>query len=166
MSNSGNSRGPKDKNITFDQAVDWAKKNINANREKHTWDSKFWYVVFGLIVLIIILGLVYIFYWRQKSIPVGDESILDAINQNDNNIPPVSNLTPRPPNDQQSPYNGGSFGIPSGNIINGNPPNNVSFRSPIYGQSPVMSPGGSYLPAISPEGNQKGWWFYPPKSSN
>ena len=109
MSDPDNSRGPGNKNITFNQAVDWAKKNINANREKHTWDSKFWYVICGIIVLIIILGFVYIFYWRRKSRSVGtNESILETINQNVNNIPPVSLLTPRPSSDRSPilpPYN-------------------------------------------------------------
>ncbi len=161
MSNRNSSRGPRDKNISFDQAVDWAKKNINADREKHTWDSKFWYVVCGIIVLIILLGLVYIYYWRKKSIPIEKtESILDTINQQANKIVPVSIMTPRTPinqipstNDQQIHNNG-----PSSNF---NSVGDEQFIPPNHSQAPVMSPGGSFIPAISSSGNLKGMWFYP-----
>nr|QBK91230.1 MAG: hypothetical protein LCPAC202_02040 [Pithovirus LCPAC202] len=152
MSNRSNSRGPKDKNNSFDQNVDWAKKKINADREKHTWDSKFWYVVCGIIVLIIILGLLYVFYWRKKSnpLPIENESILETINQQANSISPVSALTPRTPTSQDSspPVNRG----------------NRQFVTPNYGRAPVMSPGGSYLPAVTSSGKQNGWWFYPPRT--
>lgn len=162
MSNHNNSRGPKDKNVSFDQAVDWAKKNINTNREKHTWDSKFWYVVCGIIVLIIILGLVYILYWRKKSAPEQKTgSILETINQQVNKITPVSVMTPRTPIGQ----------IPSTNNQHNGPPSNFNrgdngglFIPPNYGQAPVMSPGGSYLPAVSSSGNLKGMWFYPKRT--
>jgi hypothetical protein len=127
------------KPASFNEAVEWAKNNINKNREKNTWDAKFWYVIIGIIILIIIIGLIYIYYKRKaNSTPINEYQgkVLESLNCATNQITPA----------MASPRN---LGVP--------PPVN-----PINPPG-ISSPNGVFVPAVS-SGVQQGWWYHPPNS--
>ena len=176
-------------NLDFNEALTWAKKEINDKRHKQTSKFKIWYIVGGIIIILIIIFLLYLYYSRKKSTePDPDASILDTMKEEKNSLPQASPMTPKPDVSQPSnsiplkdveqlarPSQSNSF-----SSLNQNQPINYQYptlppqvpvqRNPAPGGwapsgpsiPPYQGSGGTYQPAISPNGNLEGWLYYPP----